>query len=113
MVDAYLAASRSGDMAALLAVLDPDVVLRADRAAAPQGQPLEVRGAKTVSRYALAGGRGRVAQLVVVDGAIGIVAAPQGRPTVLRFAVVDGRIAAIDVFATTERLMALDLSVLD
>jgi RNA polymerase sigma-70 factor (ECF subfamily) len=113
VVDAFLAASRSGDMQALLAVLDPDVVLRADPAATPQGSPMEVRGAEVVSRRALAGGRGHVAQPVLVDGAVGIVAAPRGRPTVLAFAIVDGRITEIDVIADPESLGKLDLVALD
>lgn len=112
VVDAYLAASRSGDMQALLAVLDPDVVLRADPASA-RGKPLEVRGAGVVSGRALAGARGHVAQLVVVNGAIGIVAAPQGRPTVLIFRVAGDRIVEIDVVADAGRLAGLDLTVLD
>jgi RNA polymerase sigma-70 factor (ECF subfamily) len=112
VVDAYLAASRSGDVAGLVAVLDPDVVLRADRAAA-HGQPLTVRGARVVSRLALAGARGKVGQLVIVNGGVGIVAAQRGRPIVLAFKVVDGRVTEIDMVADPERLAGLDLAVLD
>jgi RNA polymerase sigma-70 factor (ECF subfamily) len=112
VVDAYLAASRSGDVAALLAVLDPDVVLHADPAAA-RGQPVDVQGVLLVSRRALAGARNQVAQLVVVNGAVGIVAAPHGRPIVLAFTVVGDRITAIDVIADANRLAGLDLSVLE
>lgn len=112
VVDAYLAASRSGDMAALLAVLDPEVVLHADPGAAG-GQRLEVRGARVVSRRALAGARNQVAQLVAVNGGVGIVAAPRGRPTVLVFTVVASRITAIDVIADATRLAGLDLAILE
>ncbi len=111
VVDAYLAASRSGDVAALLAVLDPDVVLHADPAAA-RGQPVDVRGAQVVSRRALAGARNQVAQLVVVNGAVGIVAAPHGRPIVLAFTVAGERITAIDVIADATRLAGLELTIL-
>ncbi|MCR6671760.1 sigma-70 family RNA polymerase sigma factor [Devosia ginsengisoli] len=112
VVDAYLAASRSGDVQALLAVLDPDVVLHAD-AASTGGQPLQVRGAQVVSQRALAGARGQVAQLVLINGTIGIVAAPLGRPTVLVFRIEGGRVAEIEVIADAERLAGLDLVVLD
>ena len=112
VVDAYLAASRSGDVAALLAILDPDVVLHADPAAAG-GQPVEVRGASVVSRRALAGARNPVAQLGVVNGMVGIVAAPHGRPTVLAFTVAGDRVTAIDVIADPARLAGLELSILE
>ena len=74
---------------------------------------MDVRGALVVSRRALAGARNQVAQLVVVNGAVGIVAAPHGRPIVLAFTVVGDRITAIDVIADANRLAGLDLSVLE
>src|SRR5579884_2219705 len=80
VVGAFLAASRGGDFEGLLAVLDPDVVLRADAAARPRGAPLVYRGAAAVARQALGGGRGaRFATLALVDGAPGVVVAPRGR----------------------------------
>ncbi|HEX6675196.1 MAG TPA: sigma-70 family RNA polymerase sigma factor [Actinomycetes bacterium] len=110
VVEAFLAAARGGDFDALLALLDPDVVVRADRAAADTGAP-EVRGARAVaSTFA---GRARAAKLALVDGAVGAVWAPGGRPRVVfAFTVKDGRIVAIDTLADPERLRELDLTVL-
>src|SRR6266705_356906 len=77
VVDAFLAAARGGDFDALLAVLDPEVVLRGDRAAMRSGT-LEIRGAATVARRAAQGGA-RAAQPALVNGAVGVVVAPGGR----------------------------------
>jgi RNA polymerase sigma factor (sigma-70 family) len=114
IVEAFLAASRRGDFEALLAVLDPDVLLRADRAAVPPGTPREVRGATAVARNALAASRrARVSQLGLVDGAVGIILAPRGRLfLVMAFTITHGKIVAIDVIANPERLHRLDLAVL-
>jgi hypothetical protein len=77
VVDAFLAASRDGDFDALLAVLDPDVVVRADLAALPVGASREVRGAPAVAKRTLAfSGRAQFAQAALVNGAVGIVVAP-------------------------------------
>jgi RNA polymerase sigma factor (sigma-70 family) len=115
VVGAFLAASRGGDFDALLAVLDPDVVLRADRSAVPAGAAREVRGARAVGQGALAySARSRFARLALVNGTAGIVVAPRGRLlVVLAFTVADDRIVAIDVIADAERLRQLDLAVLD
>jgi RNA polymerase sigma factor (sigma-70 family) len=116
VVDAFLAAARDGDFKGLLAVLDPDVVVRADRAAAPSGVPVEVRGAAAVAEQALLFGRrrARFAQPALVDGAPGLVIAPHGRPfAVLRFTVRRGRLAEIEVLADPDRLGRLDLAALD
>jgi Sigma-70 region 2 len=78
VVDAFLAASRGGDFDALLAVLDPDVVLRADRAAVHAGASSEVRGAAAVADTF--SGRARAAQPALVNGAVGLVWGPRGRP---------------------------------
>jgi hypothetical protein len=111
VVDAFLAASRGGDFAALLAVLDPDVVLRADRAAVQAGATSEVRGAAAVA--ATFSGRARFAQPALVNGAVGAVWAPGGRPRVVfGFTITRGKIAAIDLLADPERLTQLDLAVL-
>jgi RNA polymerase sigma-70 factor (ECF subfamily) len=109
VAEAFLAASRAGDFEALVTVLDPDVVLRADRPAR------DVIGAGAVARGALAySARSRFAQLALVDGAVGIVVAPRGRLlVVLRFTSAGGKIVAIDVIADPERLRALDLAVLN
>jgi RNA polymerase sigma factor (sigma-70 family) len=114
VVDAFLAASRAGDFDALVAVLDPDVVLRADHAAAPPGGT-EVRGAKAVARGALVYSvRNRMARPALVNGAVGLVLAPRGRLLVaLRFTIVGGKITEIDVVADPSRLHQLDLAVLD
>jgi RNA polymerase sigma-70 factor, ECF subfamily len=110
-----MAASRAGDLDALLAVLDPDVVLRADAAAVPSGQPAELRGAAAVANGArLAAGRSRHSALALVDGVPGILYAPDGRVTVvLAFSYRDDRIVGIEVIAEASRLDALELAVPD
>jgi RNA polymerase sigma-70 factor (ECF subfamily) len=115
VVDAFLAALRSGDLDALLAVLDPDVVVRADEAAARPGAPREVRGARTWAEQALAFSRGaRAARPALVNGAVGVVVAPRGRLfRVLSFTLARGKIAQVDVISDPARLGQLDLSALD
>jgi RNA polymerase sigma factor (sigma-70 family) len=114
VVDAFLAASRDGDFDALLAVLDPEVVLRADRAV-PPGRPTLVRGARAVAAGALTFSRlAPFARPALVNGAAGVVVAPQRRPfSVLAFTVVRDKIVEIDVFLDPERLARLDLALLD
>jgi RNA polymerase sigma factor (sigma-70 family) len=122
VVDAFLAASRGGDFNALLALLDPDVVLRADRIAVQasasrqgEGAPTlaaEVRGAAVVADTF--SGRSRAAQLALVNGAAGAVWAPGGQPRVaFTFAIARGKIAAIDIVADPEHLRQLDLVILN
>ncbi|QYG91899.1 sigma-70 family RNA polymerase sigma factor [Iamia sp. SCSIO 61187] len=112
VVEAFLAASRDGDFDRLVALLDPDVVLRADRGA---GALHVVEGSETVASEALlfrrsAGPEVR-AETALVNGAVGIVASRDGAPlSVLSFLVVDGRIASIDILAHRERLATLDLA---
>ena len=115
VVEAFLAAARGGDMVALLAVLDPDVVIRADRAAVPPGSSREIRGASGVVELALnTVKRARFAQPALVNGAVGIVVAPRGRLLlVAEFMIKDARIVKIDVIADPERLNQLELAVLD
>jgi RNA polymerase sigma factor (sigma-70 family) len=115
VVDAFLAASRNGDFDALLALLDPDVVARADAAAAPTGTAVEVRGAGAVVEQALSfARRARYARPALVNGAVGIVVAPHGRlAIVMSFTLRHGRIAGIDVIADPGRLRRLDLVPLD
>jgi RNA polymerase sigma-70 factor (ECF subfamily) len=111
VVDAFLAAARSGDVAGLLAVLDPDVVLHADRAAVRLGGVAELSGAEAVA--ANFKGKAQQARAALVDGALGVVVAPQGRLLlVLNLTFAGDRIAAIDVVADPGRLEALDLSTL-
>jgi RNA polymerase sigma factor (sigma-70 family) len=103
VVDAFLAASRQGDFEALVALLDPDVVLRADPAAVRTGAAAEVRGAAAVA--GTFSGRAQTARPALVEGAPGAVWAPGGRPRVaFGFTVTDGRIVAIDLLADPERL---------
>ncbi|MFF5264441.1 sigma-70 family RNA polymerase sigma factor [Actinomadura viridis] len=114
VVDAFKAAARRGDFEALVAVLDPDVVLRADRGAVTAGLE-ELRGAEVVAGQAVAfRGHSLDARPALVNGAAGMVRLVDGRPlSVMCFTIVDGRIAAIDILADPDRLARLDLAVLD
>jgi RNA polymerase sigma factor (sigma-70 family) len=115
VVDAFLAAARGGDLEALVAVLDPDVVLRADGGALRPAASGEARGARTVAGQALGYARlARFARPALVNGAAGLVVAPGGRPfAVIGFTVARGRIAEIDILADPARVRELDLTVLD
>ena len=115
VVDAFLAASRSGDFDALLAVLDPDVVLRIDRTAVPQGMPVEIRGADQVARAALAfSSRSRFTEAALVNGSVeldnGAARAPlrRGCPVAIR----RGRVISMELVADPDRLDQLELAVL-
>jgi RNA polymerase sigma factor (sigma-70 family) len=111
VVHAFLAASREGDFDALLALLDPDVVLRGDDAAVRTGASKEVRGAAAVA--GTFSGRARTAQLALVNGAVGAVWAPGGQPRVVfGFTIAGGKIAEIDLLADPERLRQLELTIL-
>ena len=111
VVDAFLAASRGGDFEALLALLDPDVVLRSDPAAVQTGASAEVRGATAVAKTF--SGRARVAQPALANGAVGLVWASGGRPRVVfGFTITRGKIVQIDLVADPTRLGQLDLTVL-
>jgi RNA polymerase sigma-70 factor (ECF subfamily) len=114
VVDAFRAASRDGDFEGLLAVLHPDVVLRADRGAVPAGASRVVRGARAVAEGALAFSElAPFARPALVNGAAGLVAAPRGQPfSVLGFTVRGGQIVEIDILADPARLRRLDLGVL-
>jgi RNA polymerase sigma-70 factor (ECF subfamily) len=114
VVEAFLAASRGGDLAGLIAVLDPDVVLTADGAAGPAGVARTIRGAQAVAQGARAAAmRSRYGRVALVNGAPGLVMAPRGRLVVaLAFTFGEDRITAIDVIADPERLAGLDLGVL-
>jgi RNA polymerase sigma-70 factor, ECF subfamily len=112
IVDAFLAASRNGDFEGLLAVLDPDVVVRADDAAIRLGGSHEARGAQAVAKAFM--GRAQSARSALLDGVVGAVVAPRGRLLlVLDFTIADGKIVGIDAVADPERLRAIDLSALD
>jgi len=123
VVEAFLAAARGGDLEALVAVLDPDVVLRADVGAAaagamPAGASRLVRGARAVAGQALTferlGTGGAVSRLALVNGAVGVVTTRDGAVvTVLGFTVARGRVAEIDILADRERLARLEVAALD
>ncbi|SDJ00095.1 RNA polymerase sigma-70 factor, ECF subfamily [Actinokineospora alba] len=115
VVDAFLAATRGGDFDALVTLLHPDVVLRADRAVVPTPEPIVVRGADTVAKGAMAAtGRAQFTGTVLIDGAVGLAMAPRGRlALVLTFTITDGKISEIDVIAEQDRLAELELAVLD
>ena len=116
VVDAFLAAARGGDFDALLAILDPDIVLRADRGAVPPGASRELRGARVVAEQALTFSRlVQLARPALVNGAAGIVAwHPNGQPfSVMGFTVRRGKVVEIDILADPVRLQQLDLTVLD
>jgi RNA polymerase sigma factor (sigma-70 family) len=112
VVEAFLAASRDGDFEGLLAILDPDVVLRADAGAGPFGPSVLIRGASEVlaqaQRFAPLG---RFARPVLVNGGPGFLVARDGEPLALMAVTVhDGKIAEMDILADPARLAALDLT---
>jgi RNA polymerase sigma-70 factor, ECF subfamily len=113
VAEAFLAASRAGDLTALLAVLDPEVVLRADAAVVPPGYPAVLEGAAVVARGArTAAARSRRSVVALVNGVPGIVYAPRGKvAVVLAFTYRGDQISGIDVIADQARLDALELAV--
>jgi RNA polymerase sigma-70 factor (ECF subfamily) len=117
VVEAFLAAAREGNFDALLGVLDPAVVRRADAAALPPGAPRELRGAEAVAKGALAGARragSPPVALALINGKVGVVVAPRGRLTMaMQFEIRDASITAIDIVADPDRLRRLDVGLLD
>jgi RNA polymerase sigma factor (sigma-70 family) len=111
-VDAFFAAARDGEFEALVAVLDPDVVLRADGGQLQPDLSALVRGAENVARRAmLFAGLSPHVRPALVNGVAGVVVAPEGRPfSIMAFTVVEGRIVAIDALSDPERLERVDLS---
>ena len=114
VVDAFTAAAQEGDFEALVAVLDPDVVLRTDGGTGPE-EAFVIRGARAVAERASSFAHlAPYARHALVNGAIGAVVAPQGRPfAVMAFTVADGKIVEIDVLSDPQRLSELELSGLD
>jgi len=115
VVDAFLAAAREGDFDALVAVLDPDVVLRADGGGVP-GLSRHVHGARAVAGQALYWTKqvDVVMRRTLVNGAPGVVSVQDGKPfSVGAFTVRDGKIVEIDFLADPERIARLDLNVLE
>jgi RNA polymerase sigma-70 factor (ECF subfamily) len=115
VVDAFFAAARDGDFEALVAVLHPDVVLRSDGGTKRPAATAVVHGARAVAERAMTFARlSPYVRPALINGAAGVVVAPQGRVfSVLGFTVADGRIVAIDALADPERLDQLDLTMLD
>jgi RNA polymerase sigma factor (sigma-70 family) len=115
VVEAFLAAARDGDFDALVALLDPDVVLRADSGPGLPGATLEVRGATEVARRALTYARMQLLNRpVLVNGALGMVSYRDGQPfSVGAVTVRGGRIVEMDFLADPERLRQLDLTAVD
>jgi RNA polymerase sigma-70 factor (ECF subfamily) len=112
LVAAFLTASRHGDFAALLKMLDPRVMLRADQAAVRIGAPGNVHG--TINVAGVFSGRAQDAQLALINGIAGIVWAPNGRPRVVfTFTIAGRKITAIDVTADRDRIGEFDVTVLD
>jgi RNA polymerase sigma factor (sigma-70 family) len=108
VVAAFLAASREGDFEALLAMLDPDIVLRADAEAAQIGADSEVVGARAVA--GTFSGRAAAARPALIDGAAGAVWAQGGQPRVVfAFTITGGKIAAIEMIADPERIDRLEV----
>jgi hypothetical protein len=108
VVAAFLTASREGDFEALLAMLDPDIVLRADAAAAQMGADSEVIGARAVA--GTFSGRAAAARPALIDGAAGAVWAQDGKPRVVfAFTITDGKVAAIEMIADPERIGQLEV----
>src|SRR3954469_307434 len=107
VVDAFLTAARSGEFEDLLAVLDPDVVLRADDGS---GAVQLVHGARAIASRARSFSGARTAHPAIIDGAAGFVATEGGVPVaVLAFTIADGRIIAIDALDGAARLAGLGL----
>jgi RNA polymerase sigma-70 factor, ECF subfamily len=113
-VDAFLAAARNGDLEALVAILDPDVVVRADWGKPPVRVPGFLRGARAVAEQALAfAQRAPYGRPALVNGAAGVVVAAGTRLiAVMGFTVTDGKITEIDILADPERLRHVDLTAL-
>jgi len=112
VVDAFLAASRNGDFDALVALLDPGVVLQADPIAVRMGSPREVLGAAAVA--GTFSGRALAAQPALIDGAVGIVWAVDGLPKVAwDLTMRDGKIVYMDMLAAPDTLHDLDLTILE
>ena len=114
VVNAFLAALRSGDFEGLVKVLDPDVVVHIDAAAGRAGGPREIRGAENWARGAIAFREmARFVEPMLVDGSVGLVLAPGGRlERALRVRFENGKIAEVDIIGEPTRLQELELAVI-
>ncbi|QJD88033.1 sigma-70 family RNA polymerase sigma factor [Cohnella herbarum] len=109
LVDAFLAASRVGDFDALVAALDPDVVVRDDRRTA---QSNVTRGAKALAMHI--SGRAQAAQSALVNGKVGAIVAPRGKLLyILQFTLIHGKIVEVDLISEPSRIREMNLAVLD
>ena len=115
VVEAYLAATRRGDFSALLAMLDPDVVLRVDHAIQGPDRQLDVRGARALLERASQFSRAaRFCRVAMLDGSPGLVMAPHGRlARAIAFSFSGDKISGIEVIADAERLRRMTVSVLE
>ena len=115
VIGAFLAALRAGDFNALVAVLDPDVVIRTDSVAQPVETMREVRGAENWARGAITAARGaHAARPALIDGSVGLIVAPRGHLfRALRFTLAHEKIAQVEVIGDPERLRQLNLAVLE
>lgn len=112
IVEAFLDASRNGDFTTLLTLLDPDVVMRADRAAVRMGGSSEVHGAASVAGFF--SGRAEGAVPALIDGAVGAMVIANGRTRIaLNVVIARGRIIGIDAIGDPEQLRELDVAILD
>jgi len=114
VIDAFLTALRAGDVEGLLAVLDPDLIVRVDGAAARAGVPQEVRGAQNWAKGAVAFARFiRPATVCIVDGTVGAVWAPGGYlQRALKCMIANGKITQVEIIADAARLAQLEIAVL-
>ena len=115
VVEAFLAALRAGDFNALVSVLDPDLVVRADAASATPALPTEVRGAEFWAHHAIKTAQGaRAARPVLINGNVGLVIAPRGHLfRVLRFTFANEKIREIHVIGDRTQLAQLDLALIE
>ena len=114
LVDAFLAAAREGDFAALLTVLDPEVVRRADTGAIDPGVPRVLRGARAVASGAIAfASLAYEVRRALVNGAPGVVTLANGKPyAILGFTVARAKIVEMNILTDPERIRGLDLTAL-
>ena len=109
LIDAFLNASRAGDMEGLVRLLDPNVVLRADALTVSRGSPAEMRGADAVAKLYM--GRAATARAAIIDGDVGFIVAPKGNLfLVMKVGFANGRIASIEAIGEPSALAALDIS---
>jgi RNA polymerase sigma-70 factor (ECF subfamily) len=121
VVEAFLKAARAGDLESLLAVLDPDAVVRIDAAAridappAEAGMAREVRGASAWAKQFIALSRGlRFVQPALINGSVGLILAPRGKLSrALTFTFGNARVTQVEVIGDPARLRELDIAVLE